>query len=252
MLDNKVKEKLVHGKNTTGMIMGIHSPAFVEMIGHAGYDFLIIDDEHGAYSWRDMEEMIKTALLVDLVPIVRTDYNASSIQKVLDRGALGVQVPMVNTRKDAEQVVQRAKYPPRGKRGTAYSMRAAGYSFFGGKEYMDAADANTLVAVHIETPEAVDNFEDIVQVPGVDIAFIGPADLSVNMGYKEEGPAHPEVQQVIRGLYEKGRKLGVKIGTIAGSREGVQQAHHDGASFVSVVMTVVMKKALNDVLESQD
>lgn len=81
---NRVKEKLARGEPSIGCITGIYSPALVEMFGHAGYDFIVIDDEHGAFGWLQLEEMIRTAQLAGLVPIVRTDYDPSSIQKVLD------------------------------------------------------------------------------------------------------------------------------------------------------------------------
>ncbi|SDO04580.1 HpcH/HpaI aldolase family protein [Alkalicoccus daliensis] len=248
---NKVKEKLKAGENTAGAIMGIYSPAIVEMLGHAGYDFIIIDDEHGAYSWSELEDMIRTARLVDLIPIVRTDYNPSSIQKVLDRGAYGIQIPMVNTKEDAELVVQRAKYPPAGRRGTAFSMRAAGYGYDSGKSFMDKSDDNILISVHIETPEAVKNFEEIVSVPGIDIAFIGPTDLSVNMGYKD-GAGHPEVQEVINSLYTKSKKSGIHMGTIATSKEDLASAFEKGASFVSVVTTAMLKKNFDEVLRGAE
>ncbi|TCP30945.1 4-hydroxy-2-oxoheptanedioate aldolase [Scopulibacillus darangshiensis] len=248
MLRNMVKEKLKKGEPSIGCILGLYSPALVEMFGHAGYEFIVIDDEHGAFSWTELEEMIRTALLVDLVPIVRTNYDPSSIQKALDRGALGIQVPMVNTKGDAETVVDRATFPPKGKRGTAFSMRAAGYGYHGGKRFMDASDENILISVHIETSEAVENFEEIMSVPGIDIAFIGPTDLSVNMGHKADGDNHPEVLKKIDLVYEKARILNAYVGTIATNKEEVKKAFQKGALFVPVVATSVMKNAFNGVL----
>ncbi|SDI01199.1 HpcH/HpaI aldolase family protein [Alteribacillus bidgolensis] len=246
MQKNKVKEKLKKGELTVGVITSLYSSALIEMLGYAGYDFIVIDDEHGAYSWSEIEELIRTSLLVDLVPIVRTNYDQSSIQKALDRGAFGIQVPMVNTKQDAEIVVERAKYPPKGKRGTAFSMRAGGYGYKSGKEFMDIADENTFISVQIETPEGVENFEEIINVPGIDMVFIGPTDLSVNMGYKN-GSNNPEVQKTISELYKKSKKAGMPVGTIASSKGSIKEQINNGASFVSVVLTTVIKNALDEV-----
>ncbi|MCM3716111.1 aldolase/citrate lyase family protein [Alkalihalobacillus oceani] len=250
MLRNKVKEKLKKGEPSIGCMTGFYSPALVEMLGLAGYDFIVIDDEHGAFSWPQLEEMIRTALLVDLVPIVRTDYNPSSIQKIMDRGALGIQVPMVNTKEEAEKIVERAKYPPFGKRGTSFSIRAAGYGFQGGKEFMDASDENSLIIVHIETKEGLENVEEIMSVPGIDVAFVGPLDLCVNLGYKEEGFNHPEVQKKINQVYEKGKELQSIVGTIATTKNEVQKAVEKGNLFIAVVATTVIKNAISDILSS--
>ncbi|MBM7571230.1 HpcH/HpaI aldolase family protein [Aquibacillus albus] len=247
LLKNKVKQNMNEGKPSVGVIIGIYSPSLVEMFGHAGYDFIIIDHEHGVYGWTEMENMIRAAHLVDLVPIVRVDYDPSSIQKVLDLGALGIQVPMVNSKEDAENVVRRAKYPPIGTRGTAFMTRAAGLGYFGGKAFMDASDDNIIISAHIETPEAVDNLEEILQVPGIDIAFVGPFDLSVNMGYKE-GINHPKVVQTIDYVYEKAKKNKIPVGTIANTREAVQEKIEKGTLFIPVVATEVMRTAFDAIL----
>ncbi|MRH43509.1 hypothetical protein GH741_12550 [Aquibacillus halophilus] len=247
MLHNKVKENLKAGKASVGMIIGIYSPSLVEMFGYAGYDFVIIDDEHGTYGAIEMENMIRAAMLVDLVPIVRVDYNPSSIQKALDRGALGIQVPMVNTKEDAKRVVQRAKYPPMGTRGTAPMTRAAGYGYHAGKKFMDASDENILIVAHIETPQAVENIDEIMGVEGIDLAFVGPYDLSVNMGHKE-GIDHPDVQEAIELVYKKAKLHNIPVGTVANTKEDIEKLIEKGTLYIPAVATEVMKRAFNGVL----
>nr|WP_153737236.1 aldolase/citrate lyase family protein [Aquibacillus halophilus] len=229
------------------MIIGIYSPSLVEMFGYAGYDFVIIDDEHGTYGAIEMENMIRAAMLVDLVPIVRVDYNPSSIQKALDRGALGIQVPMVNTKEDAKRVVQRAKYPPMGTRGTAPMTRAAGYGYHAGKKFMDASDENILIVAHIETPQAVENIDEIMGVEGIDLAFVGPYDLSVNMGHKE-GIDHPDVQEAIELVYKKAKLHNIPVGTVANTKEDIEKLIEKGTLYIPAVATEVMKRAFNGVL----
>ncbi|GED29425.1 aldolase/citrate lyase family protein [Brevibacillus centrosporus] len=250
MMKNRVKEKLKNGEKTVGAFVGIYSPEMVEMLGHAGFDFLVIDDEHGAFSPRDLENMIRAAECVDLVPIVRVAYDPSCIQKALDRGAKGIQVPMVNNREDAEKVVQRVKFPPLGQRGANYTTRPARYGKDHGIGFLDAADDQTLVIVHIETPEAVANFEEIVSVPGIDMAFIGPTDLSISMGYKEEGARHPEVQNVIAQLRERAQQQNIPLGNIAANPASVRQELENGTAFVAVVITSVMMSAFLEVVEA--
>ncbi|MDF2678970.1 MAG: hypothetical protein K0R47_160 [Brevibacillus sp.] len=250
MMNNVVKQKLKNGEKAVGAFLGIYSPEMVEMLGYAGFDFLVIDDEHGAFSPRDLENMIRAAERVDLVPIVRVSYDPSCIQKALDRGAKGIQVPMVNTKEDAELVVKKAKFPPIGQRGAAFITRPARYGKDQGKEYLDAADDNILVIVHIETPEAVANFDEIISVPGIDMAFIGPTDLSISMGYKEEGAKHPEVQKVMNQLRDRALQKKMPLGTIAASPNGVRQELQSGTSFIAVIITSVLMSAFTGVVEA--
>ena len=111
MLENALKEKLGRGETALGLFVNINSPTLIEIIGYSGLDFIVIDNEHGAFSDSDIEELIRAAELTNVTPIVRVSYNQASIQKALDRGAKGIQVPMVNTRADAEAVVRRRNLP---------------------------------------------------------------------------------------------------------------------------------------------
>ncbi len=235
MYKNSLKEKMTAGKKAVGSFVNFYAPSLVEIIGYSGLDFIVIDDEHGAFTYPQIEELVRVCELTGITPLVRTNYDDSAIQKVLDRGAMGIQVPMVNDRAGAELVVRRAKFQPAGTRGTAYSVRAARFGEYKGKEYLDAADANTLVVVHIETPEAVRNFDEIVAVPGVDVAFVGPTDLSVSMGYKAEGAGHPEVRRVIEELFRKGRDRGIIMGSLATDAADMQKWADLGARYILTV-----------------
>ncbi|MGG1686813.1 HpcH/HpaI aldolase family protein [Pseudalkalibacillus sp. NRS-1564] len=246
-MNNLVKEKLKNGERVTGCFIGMYAPNIVEMIGYSEYDFVVIDDEHGAFSTSELENMIRTAESVHLVPIVRVSYDPSSIQKALDRGALGIQVPMVNTKEDAERAVEMAKFPPLGTRGAAYSHRAARFGTDKGKAFLDQSDEHILVIPHIETKEAATNFKEIMDVEGIDLAFLGTTDLSVNMNYKEEGPKHPEVQKVVDDLYEIARENHYKIGTVAGDAESAQKAFDKGADYVGIIAVSVMLDAFKNV-----
>lgn len=248
MLENALKEKLSRGETALGLFLNINSPALVEISGYAGFDFIVIDNEHGPFSDPDIEELIRAAELMNVTPIVRVSYNQASIQKVLDRGAKGILVPLVNTRAEAEAVVKKAKFPPLGTRGTAYSIRAARWGNYKGKEYLDSADQNTLISVQIETAEAVKNFEEIISVPGIDIAYIGPGDLSVSMGYKAEGPNHPEVQKVIQDLLRCGREHGVYMGIMASDIPDIGRCATNGARFITLMASGLISEKFKEMI----
>ncbi len=251
MLENALKEKMQRGELAVGLFINFFAPSLIEITGYAGLDFIVIDDEHGTFSYPQIEELVRAAELTGITPLVRTSYDSASIQKALDRGAKGVQVPMVNNKTDAEAVVKKAKFPPLGTRGTAYSVRAARFGEYAGKGYLDAADNNTLVIVHIETPEAVENFEEIVRVPGIDAVFIGPTDLSVAMGYKAEGASHPAVKSVIQDLFRKGRELGVFMGTLGGVADDIERRRNDGAAFVTFVASGLIGAKFKELVKAR-
>jgi 4-hydroxy-2-oxoheptanedioate aldolase len=249
-LKNVVKDKLRTGDKVLGGFIGIYSPNLVELMGYTGFDFVVIDDEHGAFSHSELENMIRTAESVNVVPIVRVSYDPSSIQKALDRGAKGVQVPMVNTKEDAKKAVQLAKFPPIGTRGAAYSHRAARYGKDSGKPFLDDSDDNILVIPHIETLQAAENFEEIISVEGIDVAFIGTTDLSVNMGYKAEGPKNPEVQKVVNEIYRKAKEKNFTVGTVAADSSGARKSFEKGANYVGVIAISVILKSLEQVVKA--
>lgn len=249
MFPNALKDKLDQGELTLGLFVPFYAPPLVEIIGYAGLDFIIIDNEHGCFTDAQIEELIRAAELTGVTPLVRVSYDPASIQKALDRGARGIQVPMVNCKADAEAVVRKAKFPPVGTRGAAYSVRAAKFGNLSGKAYLDAADTNTLVSVHIETMEAVKNFDEIVSVPGVNIAFVGPTDLSVSMGYKAEGPNHPEVKAVIEDLLRRGKEKDVTMGVMASSIDDIGRCNSLGANFVTLVASGLISAKFKEMVQ---
>ncbi|GKV65912.1 MULTISPECIES: HpcH/HpaI aldolase/citrate lyase family protein [unclassified Sporosarcina] len=245
-MNNHVKQKILNGERSMGAFLGIYSTAIVEMMGLAGYEFIVIDDEHGTFDHSELENMIRTAENVGIVPIVRVSYDESSIQKALDKGAKGIHVPMVNSREDAEMIVQKAKFPPYGKRGAAFSTRAAKFGKRSGETYLRESDAEILIVVHIETLEAAERFEEIMSVDGIDLAFLGPTDLSVSMGYPTEGASHPEVRSVLDELFRKGKQLNIPIGTLAVNKEATIDSFDRGAVYVGVLATALISTAFND------
>lgn len=210
----KLKEKIEAGQLVTGCFVNFYAPVAVEMLGRFGFDFLLLDQEHGCFSQEEMEHMVRAADTVGLSSIVRVDYEKSSVQKALDLGAAGVQIPMIRTVEDARRAVSRAKYPPLGGRGVDLYSRAyrlGGFTDCG--EYLKCQNQETMVIAQIETPEAAECFEEIMGVPGIDLAFFGALDLSVNLGCPK-GPAEEPVQKALEALYRRAGALSVPTGAV--------------------------------------
>lgn len=195
--DNRFPGMLRSGRPCLGLFVNIPSPALVEMAGWAGFEFVVIDNEHGPAGFETTEHLIRAARCGGTLPVVRVSGTSpQEILKALDAGASGIQVPQVNSGEQAEAVVRAAKYPPRGGRGAAFSTRAGGYSLYGGPAHMGRSDDGTVVVIQVETVEAVANLDAILAVRGIDVVFIGPTDLSTSMGYPGN-PGHPEVAAAI-------------------------------------------------------
>lgn len=213
MRENTLKKRLYAGKAAFGVMCTFPSPPVVEMLGHLGFDWVLLDNEHGSITVDTAEACIMAAELSNMAPIVRpVGIRPEVIAPFLDRGAWGVQVPHVNTAEEARAVVDAVKYGPQGHRGIFSGGRPARYGFSGTTaEYAEAANSQTLVCIMIEEVVAIENLPELVKVPGIDVFFIGSGDLSQSMGYTGQ-QGHPEVQK----LMERGVKTITEAGRIAG------------------------------------
>ena len=213
MRKNTLKEKLAAGKAAFGVQLNYPTPAIVEMLGYLGFDWVLIDNEHGSITVDNSEPVIVASELAGIAPIVRPVGNRPEIiAPFLDRGAWGVQVPHVNTADEARAVVDAVKYEPVGHRGIYGMGRPSLFGTAGSvKEYIEEANRETLVCLMIEEAVAIENLGEIVKVDGVDVLFIGSGDLSVSMGYPGEQD-DPEVQRMM----ERGVKVILGGGKVAG------------------------------------
>jgi 4-hydroxy-2-oxoheptanedioate aldolase len=213
MRQNTLKGKLEAGKAVFGVMITFPSAPVVEMLGQLGFDWVLLDNEHGSITVDNSEDLVRAAELTGIAPIVRPVANKPEvIAPFLDRGAWGVQVPHVNTAAEAQDAVDAVKYYPEGHRGIFSRSRPASYGFAGSTEdYVKDANRNTLVCLMLEEVEAIENLGELVNVSGVDVFFIGSGDLSQSMGYPGQ-QTHPEVQSQM----EKGVKIIRDAGRIAG------------------------------------
>ena len=169
----ELREKLIKGGNSIGSWMQIPHPSIAEMMGDAGYDWVAIDMEHGAISIHQLPDLFRALELGNTLPLARL------AKQVLDAGAGGVILPMVENREQLEKVRDACRWPPAGNRGVAFSRANLFGKYF--DEYIQEAQQPLLVAL-IEHYNAVENLDDILQVEGLDAILIGPYDLSASMG----------------------------------------------------------------------
>lgn len=182
MRENNIRKKLQAGGVSVGSWLGFESPLSAEIMAAAGFEWLMIDTEHGPIAGNAVINLINACRAAGCVPFVRVTWNESSlIQMSLDMGAYGVLVPVVNTREQAKAAVGDAKYPPLGNRSCGGMRGPIAFGTDMG-QYRPRANEETLLMVQIETPEAVANADAIAATEGVDILFVGPNDLGLTMG----------------------------------------------------------------------
>lgn len=177
----------------------------------SGVDFLVIDTEHGAINVESVQAIIQAMAGTDVVPIVRLAGSQRVFaNKILDTGPMGIIVPMVSSREDAQATVSAALYPPEGTRGIGLG-RAQGYELDRREEYLKVANDEMLVVVQAEHRDGVEHIEEIVSTPGIDLIFLGPADLAGSMGYRAQ-PGHPDVAKAIARVAQAARRARVPVG----------------------------------------
>lgn len=249
-LDTRLRTALQSGQRLHGIFCGLPLPALIEMSAFAGFDFVVIDNEHGMAGFETTEHLLRAARASGIAPIVRC-FEAD-IPRVLDAGASGVQIPMVQSPEQAQRLVQSVRYPQpggvpgqSGMRGSAFSTRAAGYGAFGGPGHTSRSNASVACIAMIETPQAVACAGEIAAVPGIDAVFIGPNDLAHTMGHEnrwQEEPVQKAIERAVRAISDAGKCPGVL------ALDAAQQARYAewGARYFATVASSVIFKALQE------
>lgn len=239
-MDTRLPAMLRSGQRLRGVFNSLPSPAIVEMCAYAGFDFIIIDNEHGSAGFETTENMLRAARASGIVPVVRC--LAPDISRVLDMGASAVQIPMVNSAEEARVLVQQVRYPGIGRRGSAFSPRAAGYGAFGGEAHTCRSNEGIALIPMVETPEAVANASTIASVDGVNAVFVGPNDLSHAMGFGNDWTA-PAVQVAIEQALRAITAAGKCAGIIALTPEDEDKYEQLGARYFASVTTSIITRA---------
>ncbi|BAU94443.1 aldolase [Corynebacterium suranareeae] len=217
-MDNKILQRLRAGEISRGVNIQSNGPEIVEMVGHAGFDHVMIDWEHGSFGTDSVVSMIRAAQYAQVTPIIRVPSNDEVwIKRVLDAGALGVVVPHISTKDQALRAVGSARYRGTdgaaaevGARGACPSVRAAKHMAEDWKSFSTWSNDNIFVAVAIESSEGVAELDQILQVPGIDAVFLGTFDLAHDMGFYGDNSA-PEVVEKIKRIVEVSKSAGVPL-----------------------------------------
>lgn len=212
-------------------------PAAIEILGYAGYDFVILDMEHGPNGLETMQGLIRAAEFAGIVPIVRVpEDEMTMISRVLDIGAAGVQVPQISTASQVREVVGRARFAPAGKRGVCRFVRAARYSSTEKGTYFEQAN-EALIVLQLEGEHALQNLDEILDEPGPDIVFIGPYDLSQSSGVPGQVD-HPLVIEKTRQIVEACAARGIMTGNFTEDLERTRFWLSQGLRYMSFSVDV--------------
>lgn len=237
MKTNHVKQKLKRGEPALGAWLVLPSATSARVMARLGFDWLAVDTEHAAQHPAVMADMI--ACIADAgtcAPLVRLPVNSVEWFKwSLDAGAWGVIVPMVETRVQAEQAVAWSKYPPLGTRSVGGIFGPYGFGVTDWPSYGPQANEQILVAVQIESAKALENLDDILSVPGIDVAFVGPNDLHAHLGLPPSSDgAEPAFLEALEQIKTGARKHQVALGIFSGSGEGAAVRLRQGFQMVNV------------------
>ena len=248
-MKNLMKEKLRSGQPVIGVSIMFPSPQLVEIVGQIGFDWVLIDCEHGAISLETVELMVMAAELNGITPIVRPSSNSpEAILRVMDLGAMGVQVPHINTADEARSVVEAVKYFPLGTRGLAARTRAAKYDLsLKMADYVTQANQETLICVQLEEQEALNNLDEIIQVEGIDVFFLGPSDLSQSLGHPGRSDL-PVVQEAMTQAFLAITQAG-KIAGSAGGAQAMISYRQQGVHYLYTHLVSLISSASTELFE---
>ena len=232
MRSNKALAAWRNGERTVGLWLSLANVHSAETLSGLGFDWVCVDLQHGLLDYKDLTTMLPAISASDVTPLVRVPWNEPyEVMKVLDAGAYGVIVPMINNRAEAEQAVAACRYPPQGNRSFG-PIRAA---LYGGRGYAKEANGEIACIAMIETAEGIENVEEIVTTPGLDGVYIGPSDLALSLGMAPRGdnddPTHAATVEGIRDACER---HGVAVGIHTGSLDYTQRYLDLGFNFVTL------------------
>ena len=251
MRKNKLKDIFKQGGSAINGWLQIPNSFTAELMANQSWDSLTLDMQHGVIDYSHAISMLQAISTTNVVPLARVNWNEpGQIMKILDAGAYGIICPMVSNRKEAENFVQACMYPPRGYRSYG-PIRGLVY---GGPDYADEANNEILKFAMIETKESLDNLDEIMQTPGLDGIYIGPADLSLALGEKPsfDKPENDPVYNVIMKILEHAKKNKIIAGIQNAQPEYAQKMIKKGFQLVTIgtdqrFMTAASKAALSEI-----
>lgn len=249
MMKNSMKEKLSRGETVLGVFVSFPSADVVEMCGYLGFDFVLLDAEHGPMSVETAAHLLRAAECAGITPVINVpSNNAQTIGRYLDIGALGIQVPQVSDRDEADAIVKAVKYHPLGQRGMA-RPRAGHYGVVESvQDYMKLANSETMIVASIENIEGVMHLPHILDVSGIDVYVIGPHDLSQSMGLPGQ-VGTPLVRSAMDTIVSQVRGAGKAVGIFAPDAATARSYIAKGAQYVITGMGGLLANASRQYLQ---
>src|SRR6266481_3740476 len=244
MRTNPVKRALKNGEPSVGTWLSLGSITAARFLARAGFSWLTVDLEHSLVDWETATHMFATIADAGCVALARVPANRHDhIKRVLDNGAHGIVVPMVNSRAEAEAAVAAALYPPAGNRSVGGSVHALNFGATA-NEYYDHANEELLVVLQCEHITAVENADAIFSVPGIDAIFVGPNDLAQSMRSKDNKPPSGQAtKEAMDHILKTCKKYGVAPGLHTGSADEANARIAEGWQFIAI--TSELKMMLN-------
>ncbi len=241
MRTNHVKEKLKRGEPALGAWLNLPSISAARVMARLGFDWLLVDMEHSAHNPVLMADMVATiADAGTCAPIVRVPVNGVEWFKwVLDAGAWGVIVPMVNSREEAQRAVAFSKYPPLGTRSIGGIFAPYGFGTSDRSRYVQAANDEIIVIVQIESAQALQNLDEILSVPGIDVAFVGPNDLHIQLGLVPSSDgAEPEFMEALGRIQTVAKQYHLALGIVSANGNTSAERVRQGFQMISVTSDI--------------
>jgi 4-hydroxy-2-oxoheptanedioate aldolase len=226
---NKTKLKLKAGKPAFGVISTSDDPQLAELFGIAGFDYYMLDAEHGLIDPVQAVNVIRACESTNMTPMVRIGpKDPKLVLQYLDAGMMGIMMPGLETIEEVKMLVDSVKYAPLGKRGLGFSRASAHTP---SPDYINFSNEQTMVIIQFEDAKLLNIFPALCAVEGLDACVIGPRDLSLNMGFPD-GPNHPEVQAVVDDAIRVMKSTGIMAGITAGTRSDVETQIERGAMMI--------------------
>jgi 4-hydroxy-2-oxoheptanedioate aldolase len=237
---HQLRGRLQAGEVVFGIWTRNTSPTTAEILGWAGWDFIVLDAEHGSVEPTNGEDTIRATDLTGTDVVVRVpDGSPQTIARYLDAGAAGVQVPMIETRRATEAVVAATRFPPTGVRGLG-TTRSTRYGLDKPlKAVLDSLNETTLAAVQIETVAGLDRLQEIVTTPGLDLVFVGPSDLAAALGVPGQ-PWESRMQSAYEEVRDAAERAGVALGTLVPDVDSARRWLDLGARYIAIGLTPML------------
>lgn len=229
---NKIKTKMKNGEPVIGTFVRMNSIS-MEILGRSGFDFAIIDVEHGVHTMEDVSNMIRAAKSVGMSAVVRVPGTEPvNAMRALDAGADGVQIPQLTNMEQIKAVASACRYHPMGMRGMCNYVAATGYSTIPFDEHMESSNREVLLAIHIENAWAAEQIDAILEIPGIDVIFCGPNDMSESLGVPGQ-MSHPKVTALLDKVFSACGDKNVATGIFVKRPEQMQHWLEKGVQYIT-------------------